>query len=106
MRTFARDFAEFAGWKGVLAGVLVLLGVFLESLGLLLLVPLLGVVTATGGRRGWLEDHANALFVRLDLTDPTDLVVCSPGSPTFLAARWAGAMCSTSRWWRCSFTKS
>lgn len=79
-----RDFARFARWKGALAAALVLLGVFLESLGLLLLIPLLGVVTATGARHGWFDDHANALFARFDLTGPTERLALLLGIFTVL----------------------
>ncbi len=79
-----RDFAGFAGWKGALAAALVLLGVFFESLGLLLLIPLLGVITATGIRHDWLQDYANALFVRLDLTDAAERLALLLGIFTVL----------------------
>jgi ABC-type multidrug transport system fused ATPase/permease subunit len=43
-RTFIRDIAAYAGRRGVVAGGLVALGALLEGLGLVLLVPLLGLV--------------------------------------------------------------
>ncbi len=44
---FARDFAAFAGLRGVMASVLAVLAASFEGVGLLLLVPLLSLITAS-----------------------------------------------------------
>jgi ATP-binding cassette subfamily C protein len=45
---FARAFLAFARWRAAVAAVLVALGAVFEGIGLLLLVPLLGLVLAPG----------------------------------------------------------
>src|SRR5690242_93753 len=50
---FVRDFAAFAGMSGVMAAVLAVLAAIFEGVGLLLLVPLLSIVTASDGGTGW-----------------------------------------------------
>jgi ATP-binding cassette subfamily C protein len=52
---FIGAFADYAGWRGVRAGALVAVSAILDGAGLLLLVPIIGVVVeastgATGGR--------------------------------------------------------
>jgi ATP-binding cassette subfamily C protein len=49
---FARDFARFAGRRGVVAAVFVGLGALLEGLGVVLLIPILSVVSDPGGKAG------------------------------------------------------
>jgi ATP-binding cassette subfamily C protein len=51
-RAFAamvRDIADFAGFRGVLAAIYIALGAVFESVGLVLLVPLLGLVIGGAG---------------------------------------------------------
>ncbi len=64
---FARDFARFAGRRGAVAVVFVALGAFLEGIGLVLLIPILAVVTDTGGRRGFAVETAVHVFALLGL---------------------------------------
>jgi len=60
---FLRDLAAYAGRKGAAAAVFVALCAALEGLGLMLIVPLLGVVTGTGpGRLHHLADGVFAFF--------------------------------------------
>jgi ABC-type multidrug transport system fused ATPase/permease subunit len=50
---FVRDFAAFAGLSGVVASALAVLAASLEGVGLLLLVPLLSLITASDTDTGW-----------------------------------------------------
>jgi ATP-binding cassette subfamily C protein len=61
---FVRDFADFAGTAGVWGAVLSFSSAAFESVGLVLLVPLLSIVTATNESPGWI--HKSALRI-LDL---------------------------------------
>ena len=47
---FLRDFAAFAGAKGVRACVFIFLGGFVEGIGLVLLLPFVTVITDTDRR--------------------------------------------------------
>ena len=49
---FVRDFAAFAGLSGVMAAALAVLAAMFEGVGLLLLVPLLSIVTASDSGSG------------------------------------------------------
>lgn len=53
-RRFVGDFARFAGRGGVSAAILVAVGAILEGAGIVLLIPLLAVVTATRKAPGWI----------------------------------------------------
>jgi ABC-type multidrug transport system fused ATPase/permease subunit len=57
-RRFLGDFAAFAGMEGVRGAVLAIAGAMFESVGLVLLVPLLSIVTASGGAPGWIQRAA------------------------------------------------
>lgn len=70
MKAFLRDFARYAGRRGAFATVFVAFGALLEGLGLALLVPLLGIVTASGTPFGRLERMASALFARAGAETP------------------------------------
>jgi ABC-type multidrug transport system fused ATPase/permease subunit len=70
MRRFLGDFVSFAGRKGAVAGVYVGLGAALEGIGLALVVPLLGVVTASGVLPGRLERAADGLFALFGAATP------------------------------------
>jgi len=59
---FLTDFARYAGRGGVAAGVLVAAGAVFESLGLVLLIPILGVVVDTGNSAGGLHRITANLF--------------------------------------------
>jgi ATP-binding cassette subfamily C protein len=61
-RAFLRDFASFAGRKGALAAVYVVAGTILEGVGLLLLIPLLGIVTGSNQAPGFLRRIVVHLF--------------------------------------------
>jgi ABC-type multidrug transport system fused ATPase/permease subunit len=50
---FVRDFAAFAGLSGVIASALAVLAASFEGAGLLLLVPLLSLITASDTGTGW-----------------------------------------------------
>jgi hypothetical protein len=50
---FVHDFATFAGWSGIWAATLFVLGAAFEGVGLLLLVPILSIVTASESSSGW-----------------------------------------------------
>jgi hypothetical protein len=49
---FARDFVAFASVSGVMAAALAVLAAIFEGVGLLLLVPLLSIVTASDSGGG------------------------------------------------------
>jgi len=55
---FVREFAGYAGRQGVWAALLSVIGAAFESVGLVLLVPLLSIVTASGGTPGWIHKAA------------------------------------------------
>ena len=57
-RRFLGDFAAFAGMEGIWGAVLAIAGAVFESVGLVLLVPLLGIVTASGSAPGWIQRAA------------------------------------------------
>lgn len=59
---FVCDFVRYSGKKGVLAAVCVGFGALLESIGLVLLIPILAVVLDTGRKSGTLEAAAAHLF--------------------------------------------
>lgn len=62
---FVGDFARFAGMDGIWGAALSIIGALFESVGLVLLVPLLSIVTASGDSQGWI--HRTALHA-LSLT--------------------------------------
>jgi ATP-binding cassette, subfamily C, bacterial len=55
---FVGDFARFAGGDGIWAAALSIVGALFESVGLVLLVPLLSIVTASGDSQGWIHRTA------------------------------------------------
>ncbi|HEY0266001.1 MAG TPA: hypothetical protein VGC16_04570 [Rhizomicrobium sp.] len=59
---FLRNFALYAGREGLNAAILVVCGAMLEGLSLVLIVPLLGVVTASSAIGGRLQAATEALF--------------------------------------------
>ena len=70
LRAFLRDFARFAGRKGIVAAVFVALGAAVEGIGLLLVIPLLAIVIGSGLTGGRLEAAAKAVFERFGLERP------------------------------------
>jgi ATP-binding cassette subfamily C protein len=61
-RVLIRDFAATAGRKGIAASVYVVAGALLESVGISLLVPLLGLIFNTNAMPGRLARGASAVF--------------------------------------------
>jgi ABC-type siderophore export system fused ATPase/permease subunit len=59
---FVRDFAAFAGPRGVMASVLAVLAASFEGVGLLLLVPLLSLITASETATGWMHEFLMQAF--------------------------------------------
>src|SRR6266567_102602 len=62
LRPFLRDFAAFAGAKGLKALDFVFLGAVVEGFSLVLLIPLLSVIIDLQNVGGWLHDTATWLF--------------------------------------------
>ncbi len=54
--SFVRDFAAFAGADGIRGAVLAVTAAVFESVGLVLLVPLLSIVTAANDLPGWTRE--------------------------------------------------
>lgn len=61
-RAFLRDFAHYAGRKGVVAALFVAAGALVEGLSLVLIIPLIAIVTASHTTFGPLERMAKAVF--------------------------------------------
>jgi len=61
-RLFLRDFAKFAGAKGLTALLLVFLSALVEGLGLALLIPFFSVIIDSQNATGWVQDGATWLF--------------------------------------------
>jgi ATP-binding cassette subfamily C protein len=79
---FLREFASFAGRKGVLAAIFVGLGALFESVGLVLIIPLLGIVIGHNSIPGRLQNDVNYLFGLLGIHTPTGrlvLILCAFG---------------------------
>jgi ATP-binding cassette subfamily C protein len=70
LQHFLLDFVTFAGRKGVFAAIFVALGAVLEGLGLILLVPLLGIVIGSGLPPGRLARAAAAVFSLFQVERP------------------------------------
>jgi ATP-binding cassette, subfamily C, bacterial len=62
LRPFLRDFAVFAGRRGVFAAVFVVLGALLEGLSLIMLVPLLAIVIGSDLPSGRLAQATTIMF--------------------------------------------
>lgn len=62
IRQFFWDFAHYAGRQGLSTVLLVTLGALVESIGLVLLIPLLGVIIAPNVAQGTLGRMATFLF--------------------------------------------
>src|SRR5215469_6016678 len=59
---FVHDFAAFAGLAGLMASAVAALAAGFESLGLLLLVPILSLITASDAGTGWTYKFLNQAF--------------------------------------------
>src|ERR1700761_4520605 len=62
---FISDFGAFAGRRGLWGAMLAIASAAFESVGLVLLVPLLTIVTASGSTPNWIHRTATHVF---DLT--------------------------------------
>jgi ATP-binding cassette subfamily C protein len=67
VKAFVRDFARYAGGKGLFAMLFLALGAVVEGLGLVLIIPLLGIVIGSGSVPGMLQRAATSLFAFLEL---------------------------------------
>jgi ABC-type multidrug transport system fused ATPase/permease subunit len=65
-----RDLIGFAGRRGALAALYVGLGAIFESFGLILIIPLLGLVIGSGAGHGLLQRVSGRLFESLAITTP------------------------------------
>jgi len=65
-----RDLAQFSGRRGVFAALYIALGAAFESFGIILLVPLLGLVIGNGARHGELSRVIGRLFAAAAITTP------------------------------------
>lgn len=61
-RIFLRDFATFAGWRRIHAAAYVALGALLDGVGLVLVIPLLGIVIGGNPAIGRLQQTVSGLF--------------------------------------------
>ena len=61
-RALIRDFAATAGRRGIVASAYVVAGALLESVGISLLVPLLGLIFNTNAMPRWLARGASSVF--------------------------------------------
>jgi ATP-binding cassette subfamily C protein len=61
-RRFIGDFAAFAGVNALWGAVLAISAAVFESVGIVLLVPLLAIVTASGNTPNWIQRAAIRLF--------------------------------------------
>jgi ATP-binding cassette, subfamily C, bacterial len=64
-RALVRDFAETAGRRGIVASAYVVAGALLESVGISLLVPLLGLIFNTNAMPRWLAHGASTVFAAI-----------------------------------------
>ena len=86
-RAFAAEFLGYAGRRAIWAAVAVSFGALLESAGLLLIIPLLGIVMADGAGSGRLAAIAR-LFARHGIvTPPARLAVLLAGFIVVMALR-------------------
>src|SRR6266481_4555391 len=61
-RAFFLEFCRYAKGDGIVAGLLVAGGAVLEGVGLVLLVPVLGIVMDGAGGRDWIAAQAVRIF--------------------------------------------
>jgi ABC-type multidrug transport system fused ATPase/permease subunit len=65
--SLVRSLIAFAGRRGVLAALYVVLGAIFESVGLILLIPLLGIVIGGGGGPGLLASTTARVFAAFSI---------------------------------------
>lgn len=70
LRRFLREFAAYAGGRGAVAAVTAVAAAVFEGLGLILIVPLLGIVIASPHLGGRLETFSAAMFASLGIERP------------------------------------
>ncbi|MBI1203317.1 MAG: ATP-binding cassette domain-containing protein [Rhodopseudomonas sp.] len=75
LAAFLRDFAAYAGRRGWTSGFLVILGAAVEGLGLVLIVPLLGIVIGSAAAPGRLETVVKSAFAAMGLERPVGQLV-------------------------------
>jgi ATP-binding cassette subfamily C protein len=68
-RRFFLDFAAFAGGEGIKGAVLVALGAVLEGAGLVLLVPMLGIVMNGQNQGDWIAARVGPVFAQFGVAD-------------------------------------
>ena len=68
LRSLIAFLANFAGWRGVKALIYIALGALFEGIGLVLLIPLFGLVIGTGNGNGLLQRTMAAMFAAADVT--------------------------------------
>lgn len=68
--TLLRDFAAFAGSRTIFVGIFLALGAVLEGVGLLLLLPLLGVVLGSGAGNAWLDGVSRSIVAVAPAASP------------------------------------
>jgi ATP-binding cassette subfamily C protein len=66
--SLVRSLIAFAGRRGAIAALYVALGAIFESVGLILLIPLLGIVIGSGGGQGMLAHATARVFAALSIT--------------------------------------
>ena len=64
---FFRDFVRFAGGRGVVAMLLVTAGALVESIGLIMVIPLVGVIIDAKSTDGFLQRTVTGLFDRIGI---------------------------------------
>jgi ABC-type multidrug transport system fused ATPase/permease subunit len=62
LRLFLREFAAFAGARGLMALLFIFLGTIVEGVGLVLLIPFLSVIVEAQNVGGWLQSAASYVF--------------------------------------------
>ena len=68
LRSLVAFLANFAGWRGVMALIYIMLGALFESIGLVLLIPLFSLVIGTGNGNDLLHRTMAAIFAAAGVT--------------------------------------
>ncbi len=68
-RRFFRDFVAFARGEGIKGGFLVALGAVLEGVGLVLLIPMLGIVMNGRDQSNWIAARVGQVFAEFGVAD-------------------------------------
>jgi ATP-binding cassette, subfamily C, bacterial len=75
LRAFFVEVCKYAGSRGATALLLVLAGSLLEGVGLIMLIPLLGVVMGSNSEGGWLANLSDGLFGFFPSSSPTTRLI-------------------------------